>query len=599
MTALRPRAVPSYAAGDAAEVLTVDPGGAGHSWRPIPEPAELDTRAALPGTGGFEVGDIINVGGNLWKLAAAGTDSATHHGTIASRTGDLIGDDSFEFDKSAISAYLPYDVVGSAPPVTVYAEFDAGGYHVETLLTRASGQVAGELPNQVGAGDNWEYQQTTAQPLLDTDAVSVGQPFTVSYWQDKTKTTPLSVVPQAARWVHAAAEGVHVASWAQAGDSSRVPKPKLPGDVVYQIGRLPKTRLPSDTAYTADLPVVTVGENRLHTYPGLRVNPAGTGVRPITADLFNPTVDLDTDPHGEFHWECSVTMGPIDSHTALDVNAGFRMGGTNQTDADRTRILSGIVFASAVSAADTFSYQGVHLTQDKGVTIINLPVYSSNTLIGRFMMMMIRDGQNRVGLYRWWEGVAGVQQITITADFRATWTPSDSVARNQSARLLPTGGADGQFLGRTGGRAAWLTSSRALPTGGADGQFLGRTGGAPAWVAPPRTRIFRLTSNRTLIRRSGIHTFTVPVANCPNNNIGPALYFVRISRGSRLINPANVGATDIAAAGTSISGFTNVQASRWNIWFTNAGAGGTVLTVNTRYNGAASSTRDYLTLWAM
>ena len=74
------------------------------------------------------------------------------------------------------------------------------------------------------------------------------------------------------------------------------------------------------------------------------------------------------------------------------------------------------------------------------------------------------------------------------------------------ARLLPTGGADGQVLGRADGAPAWQAAgaagtiaagsialdklaaavvARLLPSGGSNGQFLSRSGGAPAWVAAP------------------------------------------------------------------------------------------------------------------
>ena len=78
----------------------------------------------------------------------------------------------------------------------------------------------------------------------------------------------------------------------------------------------------------------------------------------------------------------------------------------------------------------------------------------------------------------------GTQLAALKAAIVNHATTAALTAAVDAIRQLPSGGSDGQLLGRASGSPAWVASSSVLPAG-SDGQVLGHESGAPAWITLP------------------------------------------------------------------------------------------------------------------
>ena len=136
---------------------------------------------------------------------------------------------------------------------------------------------------------------------------------------------------------------------------------------------------------------------------------------------FSPTFDLDDagNSRGEFHCSLELRIVPVS-----DVNMGFESGKANQTAADRQRALSAIVFASDLAEADDWAITDPE--RENGIRAFSQTLYSGATIVGHYRLALVHNANNEVGVYTWYEGLAGATGFTIYAEFRASFTPSDA-----------------------------------------------------------------------------------------------------------------------------------------------------------------------------
>lgn len=156
-------------------------------------------------------------------------------------------------------------------------------------------------------------------------------------------------------------------------------------------------------------------------FPGLTVNRTDTNQRVANADIYSPALDLDDNPHGEFHASLELTVAPVS-----DVNMGFERGKANQTAEDRQFTGSNIVLASDLAEESVFD-NSVN-TGYAGLVIFREPLYSLNTIVGYYNVLLVRNANNEVGIFRHYEGLSGGTGATFSAEFRLTFTPSDAPA---------------------------------------------------------------------------------------------------------------------------------------------------------------------------
>ena len=193
----------------------------------------LKSLAALPAVATRQVGDIVNVGGALYELVAGTVDPHVYRGVLEDRTGDFVGDDVFNWDDAtdAINANLSKAVLGGSPPATLWVEVHSGGYYAETELSRASGS---------DTNDTYAYSRTSDEAALETDTVTVGQPFDVSFYTDEAKQTAFRVQSASAnRWERDDRDAASVNPVALLGNVVRWAKSKLPSDTLYTDSDLP------------------------------------------------------------------------------------------------------------------------------------------------------------------------------------------------------------------------------------------------------------------------------------------------------------------------------------------------------------------------
>ena len=184
--------LPSFAVGDAGEVLTVATDGQSVRWEPLPssDTSELEPLAALPAIAGYDVGAIINVSGTLYELVSSTAETNVYNGIIADLAGNFIGTDIFSWEDTPtnVRAALSKAVLGSSPPATLYIEVHTeAGLYAETELARAAGS---------DTQANYAYHHAAGEPglLVDTSRITpIGGKFSVSFYTDAQKTTPFAI----------------------------------------------------------------------------------------------------------------------------------------------------------------------------------------------------------------------------------------------------------------------------------------------------------------------------------------------------------------------------------------------------------------------
>lgn len=212
-----------------------------------------------------------------------------------------------------------------------------------------------------------------------------------------------------------------VSEWARRGNAALIPKGKMPDDVAYQ----------------ADIPhIPATAYQRLNdAAPGVTLTATNQdSVHAAAATLFSPSLDLDTHAHGELHLSLEVSVAPVS-----DVNMGFSEGGTNQTDDDRSRALSAVIFASDI-AGQTAIQTGAIGTEPNGVSAFRIGLWSASTILGYYEIYITRDADNQVGWYAFYDSEgSGATGATITATLRASFSQGgDAAIRNSRGRLLAT-----------------------------------------------------------------------------------------------------------------------------------------------------------------
>ena len=169
--------------------------------------------------------------------------------------------------------------------------------------------------------------------------------------------------------------------------------------------------------------VITGNSLYNQSFPGLTLARTDTAVRPAAPTYFSPAFDLDTrgNERGEFHCSLELQIQPVS-----DVNMGFVNGGTNQTGSDRQRSLSNIIFSSDVAQESAFVFSATEALA--GVSVFSQPVYSANTYVGDYILLLVHNSDNEVGIYHYWNARAGGTGATITAELRISFTPTDTAA---------------------------------------------------------------------------------------------------------------------------------------------------------------------------
>ena len=452
---------------------------------------ELEALAALPAVANYSLGDIVNVSGVLYELVASTLDPHVHRGTVGDRAGNLIGDDTFEWEGVSpfnIRAALSKAVLGASPPSSLYVEFHSSdGQYAETKMDRASGS---------DTSTTYAYHRDPQNASFNS--APIGSTFSVAFYSDENKTIQVRVqasgvnrwepddrnqvrIPAPApdvtqaeaeagtetavrRWspqrvaqaiaalespgggggistedAQDAAAGMMVTGAAATGseiaatyrDTDNALGLSIKGGVVdpakmdvasgnvagnvLQIG-------PGASQFVGvDLPRVHGQTGLDHTFGALVVPRTDGKTRPAAASFFSPAFDLDDTfrQRGEFHASLTVTIAPVS-----DVNMGFREGVSGATTEDRTRQLANIVFASAIIAEQPFVYSAS--ANLAGLVLFSQSVYSAATEVGRYNVLMVKNTDNQVGVYQYWDGDAGATGATFNAALRMSFTPADA-----------------------------------------------------------------------------------------------------------------------------------------------------------------------------
>ena len=414
--------IPDFAVGDAGEVVTVNPTGTAlviSPGTPGPKGDKGDTGAAgpagpagpagtgsdnvlnalasepaLPGT--FSVGDIINLSGVLYELVANTEDSNIYRGTVAARTGNFVGDAFFEWE--GVSPFnrrlmIPKAAPGFATtqPTSLYVRFTTStGVNSILQFSRASGS---------DTTNDYAYNKTPGGADLDTAAV--GTTFALEFYSSYTLSAGFSsplAIHAANRWERDDRNEAAVNPIALAGNTDIWPASKLPPPPNSPVG-------------------ITFG----NVQPGRTLSRTDRDSNTAGATLFSPTLDLDDHANGELHLSLELSIEPVS-----DANMGFEQK-TNQSADDRQRALSNIIFASDIAGQDAVQSSGAG-TSPNGVSAFRQTVYSNQTVVGYYNLVITRDSSNRVGWYVYWDGEAGSTGATITANLRTAFTPSDAPA---------------------------------------------------------------------------------------------------------------------------------------------------------------------------
>ena len=379
----------------------------------------LVRRTALPSTTGFNDGDIISLSGALYELVASTEDANVYRGAIASNAGGdsgYFGDSVFRWQTTPpnnIRAFFDKTALTQSPPAKLYISFHSGNAYDSLVLDRASGQ---------DTSSDYAYVHEPGSAGLDVN--TVGQAFDLTVYSDANYSVAANV-HSASRWERIDRNDPNVNPIALGNNTTRWPKAKLP----------------TDTAYQADIPAANttpLGITFDTVNPNLTLTSTTRDTPPAGASIFNPTLDLDDHSNGEFHCALELTIAPVS-----DVNMGFVIGKANQTDDDRTVNLSNILFASAIAAEDAVQSTGA-ATDPNGVEAFRIAVYSLSTPVGYYNLYLVRNSDNQVGIYQYWDGAAGATGADLTAELQVTFTPSDLpapvVSRNSRGRLLGTSG---------------------------------------------------------------------------------------------------------------------------------------------------------------
>ena len=377
----------------------------------------LSTVASLPAITGFTVGDIINVGGELYELVANTDDANILRGTIFQRTGNYWG--------SAATGEVDFEFTGVSPYNIrlniIKTDLPSPPHFLYIRITMSSGQTADVNMGRSSASDTtarYAYNKVEGQPGLDVP--TAGETYSIEVFSDSGFST---------------AQSVHAAHRWEAHDRE---SPVSPVALVGNTDRWGKAKLPADVAYDADLAAAAATIQRVGTlvedttYPGFTLVTTSNSYQSAPS-IFSPAVDLDDNPHGEFHVELDLTLVPVS-----DVNMSFVRGTSSATIEQRQVVQSSIVFASNLAEADVWANTNPEYLN--GLQLFSVVLYSANTILGTYYMRLMRNSDNQVGVFYNYIGQAGGTGATLNAELRVTFTPSDASIANRNARgaLLAT-----------------------------------------------------------------------------------------------------------------------------------------------------------------
>jgi len=185
------------------------------------------------------------------------------------------------------------------------------------------------------------------------------------------------------------------AEWAERGNTDLVPSAKLP------------VHVSAATQFELVSPGITLART--------------DGDHAVAAPYeLTPIMVLTASSRGEFHWSLDLTIAPVS-----DVNMSFVRGKANATAADRQVNLTTILFAS-----DLWQ-EGLWTTAAKtnGLEMFEVPVYSLNTLVGTYTILLVRQtvgSEVHARPYWFYEGAAGATGATLTAELRGSFTKGDA-----------------------------------------------------------------------------------------------------------------------------------------------------------------------------
>ena len=394
--------------------------------------------------------------GLIYDPAHSYSDQPLSDSSIREVSSGFQGDSLFEFQSASPQnrrLYIPKTAPGwkDSQPTTFWSVF-------------STPPVPGVYPSGIDSLLEWgrasaddrtnAYAYHKPSGGVGLDSIPAGTTFSLTFWNSETARAPATnglQIHSNFRWEPVDRHWPQVLSPALQGNADRWTKDKLPTDVAYQ----------------ADIPTRSPGTELDEINPGFQLTSTTTNRFATAPSYFNPVIDLDDHASGEFHASLELTIAPTS-----DANMGFVQGKANQTADDRNTALSNIVFASDVVEAAVFVQQ-TQLPLN-GVSLFRQTVYSGSTIVGHYNLILVRNSDNNVGAYWYWDGQAGGTGATITAELRVTFTPSDSAGGTGSVGALPTGGTTGQILRKTAAanyNASWqdafqlfTTSNFDLPT---------------------------------------------------------------------------------------------------------------------------------------
>ena len=401
--------VPSFAAGDAGEVVKVNPTGTALIIAPETPGSgggsnELNALASFPAIANHQVGDIINLSGVLYELVASSEDQNVYRGAIAQVRSGFLGDNTFEYQTVSPfnrRLYVPNTAPGfSSPPTTIYTLVQTPSPH-GLYSTLAWGRASAD-DNAAGHPNTYAYHKIPGDPTID--ALPIGTPFSLSFYSDEARKTALNF-HSANRWERDDRNEANVNPIALAGNTDRWDYPKLPSDV----------------AKATDIPHIVQTHLYDEAFPGLSITSGDTDRRPAAPTFPTGTIDLDDNPHGEFHVSLELNIT-----ASSDVNLSFHRNTANATPEQRQVNHSANIFASDIAEEDAFVFSATAALS--GVTAVTQNIYSANTTVGTYYLLLVRNAQNQVGFYHHYDGQAGSANITIAAELRVSFTPSDAPA---------------------------------------------------------------------------------------------------------------------------------------------------------------------------
>ena len=436
------RRVPDFAIGDAGEVLTVAPNGRETRFGNATVKA-VQHFDAIPGIAGYTVGDLVNVDGELYELVE-GTDNLSLNqiaGLAGTPLANYQGDAVFQWNTQAnpgnIRLYIPrgwYVGTDQTIPATLYGELETdNGSFNEIVLGRSSGDDGSPVTR-------WAYHRTSDGPKLPE--ITGAKHYLLNLYTDAEHVTPFSLTgrvdnhwqPDARNRLTLGQVDNRILEQARTGNGTRWGKIKLPMTTVYtddlattaQMAAGTADRVPDAAkvkAYVDGAIPHVPGTSLLdHEFPGMTLARTDRNQRPAAPTALSPVFDLDTEGNGrgEFHLALTLTIAPVS-----DANMGFQQG-VNQTAEQRRVDLSNILFASDLAQVDAFVFSSTESLS--GLVAFTQVVYSNLTEVGTYRFLMVRNANNEVATYHYWEGKAGATGATITAEARITFTPTDAAA---------------------------------------------------------------------------------------------------------------------------------------------------------------------------